>query len=123
MRVYCAKLVNPMDAIGSMKLAGPVKPTEGSQWSFTEKIMMSTKPRQNCGVAAAIMDRILMILSVQEYCFNADIVPNGTPMTTPMATAPKHTVSEIGRRVSNSSSTGCLVVYDVPKSPVTTSFM
>lgn len=94
-----------------VKIAPPL-PEIGSQRRFTENSNMRTSPNQKNGMETQNNAKKVVILSMMEYCFTAEISPIGIAMTTVNIKA-----EIVNSRVAGSLpvirfKTGCFVTMD-----------
>ena len=55
-------------------------PWEGSHPSVREKSMTSSRPDQKFGMDTPISASTMLVLSISEYCFFAEMIPIGMPI-------------------------------------------
>ena len=72
----------PRVIAGSIKLANPISPPDGSHPSRTEKSSISISPNQKLGMETPNNAKTIVVLSKAEYCFVAEIIPTGIPIAT-----------------------------------------
>ena len=56
-------------------------PCEGSQPSVSEKTITASSPNQKFGMATPINAKTMDTLSMSEYCFFAEMMPTGMPIS------------------------------------------
>ena len=77
--------------------AGPSPiPAAGSHPSFTENSNTPMSPSQKPGMAAPIRATTVAVWSKNVYCFRADMIPAGTPITIAINTALLASIKVLG---------------------------
>ena len=81
-------------------------PEDGNQCSLIEKTIISTRPIQKPGAAASISVNTMDTLSNSEYCFMAEAMPTGKPITMASTIAAEARMMVLGSRSIINSVTG-----------------
>src|SRR3989441_4842198 len=97
----CAQSLNQnaihVEGMLQTKVLGPL-PRTGSQPRLMPKTMIRTSPTKKPGIDSPSSATILPALSHQEFTFNAESIPSGTPSTMEMTKAANPSLSEFGSR-------------------------
>ncbi len=88
----------------------PENPPEGSKPNFTENNKTNISPNQNTGIETPNKANTILILSTAEYCFVAEIIPIGIPITTAMITPNTANTKVFGNLEKISANTSLPVV-------------
>ena len=84
-RIMLAAQPVPSVSAGKIRLGSSATPSpmpeDGSHPSVTENSMTSSSPNQKFGIATPISPNTVVTLSIQVYCFFADKIPIGTPIS------------------------------------------
>ena len=92
-----AALLTPSAMPGRITQEKESKPDAGSHFNFTQKSSISSSPHQNDGIDMPIMEMLITILSIIEYCLIADTMPNVSPNTTAKTTAKLASLTVLGK--------------------------
>ena len=106
MRIRVASVVPAQVMAGIMKWANVSEPLGGSQCSCTEKRIIIIRPSQNVGMEMKIRAKMVLQLSIREYCFTAQAMPRGMPMRDARIMLYSASWKVVGKREKSSSNTG-----------------
>ena len=84
-------------------------PWEGSHPSFRAKSITTSSPNQKLGMDTPMRDRTMEMLSMIVFCFLADRIPNGRPMSSATRMPAMASTTVLGKRSVTCSQTEMLL--------------
>ena len=96
---------------------GDIQPLDGSNFNFTEKIIIKKIPIQNCGIDNTNNEKLETLKSVQLPLFQAETIPAGIANNNERNKDPKVITNVLGILSNTKSNTGEPSLIERPNFP------